>query len=131
MRLELLADDVFRVCVVVLEGRGHDCSHFLSEDWEAPNKRSKVARNKLLAQIEQLAKGPRNMARSLHQICNGIWQLEQDQYRIPWFYDKGCIIICTHYFVKKGNKTPDAERDRAMKIREEYLNKGDRNEIRE
>ena len=130
MKIELLFECTYKVYVVVLEGKGHDCAHFLSEDWEAPNKRSEIACNKLFAQIEQLAKDPRNMARPLHQICDEIWQLEQDQYRIPWFYDKGRIIICTHYFVKKKNKTPKAEKDRAKKIREEYK-KGDRNEIRE
>lgn len=121
MRLEPLVEDVFKVCVVVHEGKNYDCAHFLSEKWTAPTKRCEVAHNKLLAKIECLATNPRNMAKPLHQICDGIWQLEQDQYRIPWFYDKGRVIICTHYFVKKQDKTPKAEIDRAIKIREEYF----------
>lgn len=131
MLLELVSEDVFKVFVVVHEGKDYDCAHFLSRDWEPPNRRCEAARNRLLSQIERLAADPRNMAKPLHQMCDEIWQLKKDQYRIPWFYDKGRIIICTHYFVKKGDKTPRAEQDRAMKIREEYLNTGDRNEIRE
>jgi len=121
MRLELLLADVFSVFVVVHEGKDYDCAHFLGEEWTAPTKRCEVARNKLLAKIEHLATDPRNMTKPLHQICDEIWQLEQDQYRIPWFYDREHVIICTHFFVKKQDKTPKAEIDRAIKIREEYF----------
>lgn len=41
--------------------------------------------------------------------------------RILWFYDKNRIIICTHGFVKKGQKTPRREIDRAQSIRQLYL----------
>lgn len=123
MKLELVTADVFSVYVVVHEGKDYDCAHFLSEEWTAPNKSCGVARNKLLTQIEHLAANPRNMSKPLHQICDGIWQLERGQYRIPWFYDKGRVVICTHFFVKKRDKTPESEKERAIKIREEYFRK--------
>ena len=41
--------------------------------------------------------------------------------RILWFYDKRRIIICTHGFVMKGQKTPRKEIDKAQAIREWYL----------
>jgi phage-related protein len=41
--------------------------------------------------------------------------------RVLWFYDKNRIIICTHGFVKKGQKTPRKEIDKAQAIRQLYL----------
>ena len=41
--------------------------------------------------------------------------------RVLWFYDKDRIIICTHGFVKKSQKTPRKEIDKARIIRERYL----------
>ena len=129
MKIELLFECTYKVYVVVLEGKGHDCAHFLSEDWEAPNKRSEIA---------AISFSPRS---SNWPKTQGTWQgpfiryamkfgSEQDQYRIPWFYDKGRIIICTHYFVKKKIRPPRRKKTAPRKIREEYK-KGDRNEIRE
>ena len=41
--------------------------------------------------------------------------------RVLWFYDANRIIICTHGFVKKKDKTPRSEIDRAQSIRQQYL----------
>jgi len=41
--------------------------------------------------------------------------------RVLWFYDKNRIIICTHGFVKKRQKTPRKEIDKAQAIRQLYL----------
>lgn len=38
--------------------------------------------------------------------------------RVVWFYEPGKLIICTHGFVKKADKTPKTELDRAKKIRD-------------
>jgi len=41
--------------------------------------------------------------------------------RVLWFYDKNRIIICTHGFVKKGQRTPRREIDKAQSIRQLYF----------
>ncbi|WP_440064843.1 type II toxin-antitoxin system RelE/ParE family toxin [Pseudomonas syringae] len=48
--------------------------------------------------------------------------------RLIWFYGKGNkIIICSHCFIKKGRKTPIAEKSIASKIKKEYFDLLDRN----
>lgn len=48
----------------------------------------------------------------------GIW------YRILAFWDtaNGALIVTTHGFCKKSDKTPKKEIDKAMSIRKEYFN---------
>ena len=41
--------------------------------------------------------------------------------RVLWFYDEGSLIICSHGFVKKKDKTPLEEIKRAQTIRTQYL----------
>jgi hypothetical protein len=41
--------------------------------------------------------------------------------RLIWFYDKNQIIICSHGFIKKQQKTPNSEIYKAQSIRQEYL----------
>lgn len=41
--------------------------------------------------------------------------------RVLWFYDEGSVIICSHGFVKKSQKTPKTEKERAIKIRQQYF----------
>jgi len=41
--------------------------------------------------------------------------------RLLWFYDKGRLIICSHGFLKKGQKTPRAQIDRAQSTRKQYF----------
>ena len=41
--------------------------------------------------------------------------------RVLWFYDRGSIIICTHGFIKKRQKTPAGEIERAREIRRRYF----------
>lgn len=41
--------------------------------------------------------------------------------RLMGFWDEGRVIICSHGFVKKSQKTPDGELTRAVAAREEYF----------
>jgi hypothetical protein len=40
--------------------------------------------------------------------------------RVLWFYDEGSLIICSHGFIKKKDKTPPEEIKRAQAIRTQY-----------
>ncbi len=44
--------------------------------------------------------------------------------RVIWFYDRNQLIICTHGFIKKKQKTPAREISRAQRIRREYFARG-------
>lgn len=41
--------------------------------------------------------------------------------RVLWFYAAGSIIVCTHGFVKKQQKTPQSEIARARAIHKAFL----------
>lgn len=60
-------------------------------------------------------------------LGDGIYEFKAPKgARVLWFYDEGKLIICTHGFVKKKQKTPPGEIKRAKKIRKKYLEeKGD------
>ncbi len=56
-----------------------------------------------------------------------IWECRIQQgsniYRIFCFFDKGSVIILTHGFIKKTQKTPSDEIKRAEDYRNDYLNR--------
>jgi phage-related protein len=44
-------------------------------------------------------------------------------YRLPFFYYKGKIIVLTHGFLKKSDKTPRSEITRAYEYKAEYISR--------
>ncbi len=123
MKLQLVAKEVFSVYAVETSGGETDCAYFLSDDWVPQNKEESTERNRIFRIIQQACKNPRILSEPCHTIAEGVWQFKVrgGSYRIPWFYDENKIIICTHYFVKKGQKTPKAEKEKALKIKKEYF----------
>lgn len=65
---------------------------------------------------------PRN-AKICHIIdrANKIWQLRQGDLRVLFFTDKGKMILCTHGFIKKQNKTPEKDIKRANSAKKVYV----------
>ena len=65
----------------------------------------------------------------LKKITKEIWEFrtryQNLQIRLLAFWDKKSksLIICTHGFIKKTQKTPKSEIVKASRIRKEYLNK--------
>jgi phage-related protein len=64
----------------------------------------------------------------LKKLNNEIWEFRTKykgiQYRLLAFWDKteNTVVICTHGFVKKTQKTPVQEINKAESIRKEYFN---------
>jgi len=60
-------------------------------------------------------------------IGEGLYELRvkthRGCYRFPFFYYKGKIIVLTHGFLKKSNKTPKSEITRAYEYKAEYLSR--------
>jgi phage-related protein len=48
-------------------------------------------------------------------------QSGNDIFRIFCFFDKGQLVVLANGFVKKTQKTPKREIEKAMKIKEEYF----------
>jgi len=78
--------------------------------------------DRVLALLKRAAqKGPPRNTEISHQIKDEIFEFIQGRLRVLWFYDQGKLILCTHVFIKKTQKTPAAEIDLAISIREKYL----------
>lgn len=63
---------------------------------------------------------PRNTEIS-HQLGPGLWEFIQGRLRVLWFYDEGKLVICSHGFLKKRQKTSSAELERAQQAQRRYL----------
>jgi phage-related protein len=61
------------------------------------------------------------------KITNEIWEFktryDRQQIRLLAFWDPNIqsMVICTHGFVKKTQKTPKSEISKALKFRKKYL----------
>src|SRR5690625_620163 len=47
---------------------------------------------------------PRKMRHEIDKSC-GIYEFIKGDYRIPFFYDEGNLVVCSHMFRKQGQKT--------------------------
>ncbi len=106
-----------RLSVMLLD----ETSEFLRSLPEKPRK-------KILYNIQRVARG--EIDKDLFEKLNDdIWEFRtvfnNVKYRLLSFWDteKGALIIATHGFTKKTQKTPAKEIAKAEAIRKEYLNK--------
>lgn len=84
---------------------------------------------RMLARLLTMAEsGPPHNVKICHQIEGGIWQVESGRVRVLWFYDEGRVIILSNGFIKKTQKTPDAElrlaRERLKQYRDAKAKRG-------
>jgi len=83
------------------------------------NKRREAAR--MTALFDRVARnGPRLGATKCHQIQDDIWELIYGSLRILFAHDGNRLILCTSGFVKKRQKTPKKEINRAKRILAEF-----------
>lgn len=76
-------------------------------------------RNRVLSMLDAVAQqGTRVIPSDRCHIVDDndpIYQFTCGQVRILWFYDRDKIILCSHGFLKKSQKTPKKEKVRAKK----------------
>lgn len=80
--------------------------------------------NRVRALFTHIAKkGPNLLPVEIsHNIAPEIFEFIRGRIRIVWFYgESGRIIICSHGFVKKGQKTPRAEIEAAQRAKSNYI----------
>lgn len=64
----------------------------------------------------------------LKKLTDEIWEFrtryDKEQIRLLAFWDSNLksMIVCTHGFVKKTQKTPKSEIKKALEFRKKYLN---------
>jgi len=76
---------------------------------------------RMLARLAAVAEtGPPHNAKICHQIEGDIWQIEHGRVRLLWFYDEGRVVILSHGFLKRSQKTPEAEKSLARAALREY-----------
>ncbi len=94
----------------------------------------KKMRTKLLVEIHMLASnGPELREPYSKYVNEGIFELRaksgSDISRVLYFFMVGRRIILTNGFIKKSQKTPSREIERAKRYRSDFLRrKGDRND---
>jgi phage-related protein len=78
-------------------------------------------KDRMLRRLEAMAQfGPEYLPGISHQIDGEIWQTEQGRIRVLWFYDRGRVIVCSHGFVKRTQKTPEREKNAARQALADY-----------
>jgi phage-related protein len=72
-------------------------------------------RDRLLGLLERVAQAgvPQN-AEVSHKLAGDVWEFIQGDLRLLYFRDLGRVVICSHAFVKRGQKAPRAEVARAQ-----------------
>jgi phage-related protein len=79
----------------------------------------------LLVMLERFSEHGQRMLNDgiCHEIDenNKIFEFIKGDLRLIWFYGDGNkIIVCTHCFVKKGQKTPTKEKAHAINVKDRY-----------
>ena len=73
--------------------------------------------------IEELPRIPETYLKSLEE-ADGLFEIRikqgSDIFRIFCFFDEGKLIILMNGFIKKTQKTPKQEIEKALKIKKEY-----------
>lgn len=85
------------------------------------------AKNKIIYKIDKVANGHIDMELFKKLENTDIWefrtQFNKTQYRLLAFWDTDIetLIIATHGFIKKTQKTPQKEINKAVSFRKEYF----------
>jgi len=90
------------------------------------NKKREATR--MTALLDRVAvHGPRQGTAKCHQIQGEIWEFIHGSLRVLFAHDGNQLILCTSGFVKKSQKTPKREIQRAERTLAEFRNARDRN----
>lgn len=117
MRLRAVRQGEWRV-LAICTGRG-DCPllGFLG-GIEGSLRRDQLGMLKLLERVAQV--GPPRNAETSKKLSADIFELRFGQLRVLWFYAERRIVVCSHGFVKRSQKTPAGELARVERACREY-----------
>lgn len=129
--LDLLTDDSFIWNFYVLAKSEKECE--LYDFISSLSEKDQTAWARLLAIMEEMAtapEGPRLLDSLSHEMGSAkykIFRFEKGRLRIAWFYGKeNKVVICSHGYYKKSQKTPDREIKKAEKYFEAFEKMGNK-----
>lgn len=122
MKLRVIQDGMWTICAPILGNK--DLSTFeLFIDEVGGNYEANLAGIAVL--IEQHANmGSKSFNTSqCHYVdqADQIYEYIKGKLRVFWFEDEGRVIVCTHGILKKSQKTPKADIEKAKRIKGLYL----------
>ena len=89
-------------------------------------KDARIQYEKILTHIRALETyGTRIGEPQVKHIDGGLWELRPLSHRILFFYWRDDKFILLHHFVKKTQKTPSKELDRARRNLKDFLERND------
>lgn len=115
----------FHVGAVVQEKGDGSLACSLIDDFNDIEATYEASRNRLLEYFKHVAGGGPQALNSAqcHQIDanNKIYEFISGKLRVLFFQGStGSVVICTHMFLKKTQKTPTKEVNKAIRARKEY-----------
>jgi len=79
----------------------------------------------LFAMMEQHSQLGRQSFNSKQCHCvdqnEKIYEYIKGGLRLFWFEDEGRVVVCTHGIIKKSQKTPKQDKNRAKQVKRQYM----------
>lgn len=125
MKILSIQQAKFHVGAVVQEKGDGTLSCDLLDSFNDIEATYEASRNRLLEYFKQVAAGGLQALNSAqcHQVDanNKIYEFISGKLRVLFFQGaKGNLVICTHMFLKKTQKTPSKDVNRAIRAKEKY-----------
>lgn len=99
-----------------------EIEEYLQELQERKDKDSRIKANKIIGYIDLLSKYGMNLSEPyIKHLRNDIWELRPIRDRILFAYLKNNKIILLTMFIKRTQKTPEKEIDKAEKYLKNFL----------
>ncbi len=84
----------------------------------------------MLDLLENVARqGPPHNVKINHTLQDPIWEFIQGRLRVLYFFDEGKVIICSHAILKKSQKVPARDIQRAKEAYARFLRDKNRNAL--
>lgn len=88
----------------------------------ATNKDARIQYKQMMLHIELLEKNGTNLGENfVKHIDEDIWELRPGRNRVFFFYYNGNGFVLLHHFMKKTQKTPSREINKAKSERDDYI----------
>lgn len=103
-----------------------DISDFIDELDSKPetNKDARVQLRQVLFCIDMLSRNGNNLSTNIAKHINDeIWELRPGKNRVLYFFQKNDKYVLLHHFVKKTQKTPKKEIEKAKKEMLDYIDR--------
>lgn len=115
------------LALAVSEGRCLVLDYLMGLD---PSQKASMGKMMQLLTVHVPGQGPpKHNKKQSRLLEDKLFEFKVNQLRVLYFYDGGKIVVCTHGFSKKSQKTPPKEIQRAKDLRAKYLDESRRREI--